>query len=119
MLQRPASTHVTNMVSALAENDKRTFSRQDGIYLFFRNAYKIDDYINDEYNLIYEFFAKAFAAKATFDLRQYEELTDYFPKAFDKLFYVFYAHIQNCKRLTKLRKQEDIAHCLFRDGQSA
>lgn len=122
MVQLPTSTHVTDMASALVDKDKRTFSRQDGIHVLGRHAYKIEHYINDEDNGIYECFAKAFAAKVTFDLRQYEELTDYLPKvfaAFGKLFYVFYASIESNKRLTKLRKQEDIARYFFHDGESA
>ena len=60
---------------------------------------------------VYEFFANVFAAKVTSKHTHFDNLIKHLPKsfnAFEKLFVIFYDHIQNNKRFTdvKLKKGE-------------
>ena len=59
-----------------------------------------------------EFFANVFAAKVTANNTQFDNLIKYLPKsfsAFEKLFVIFYDHIQNNKRFNdvKLKQREE------------
>lgn len=60
-------------------------------------------YKDDKYNPVYEFFANLFRAKVTSRHVYIDNLMKYLPKSFDafeKLFVIFYDHIQNNKRFT-------------------
>ncbi len=65
--------------------------------------HKNDYYKYSKYNAVYEFFANAFEAKVTSKHCEFENLIKHLPKsfnAFEKLFVIFYDHIQNNKRFT-------------------
>ena len=70
-----------------------------------------DYYKYSKYNAVYEFFANAFLAKVTSKHCEFENLIKHLPKsfnAFEKLFGIFYNHIQNNKRFTDVElKKED------------
>lgn len=58
-------------------------------------------YEDSKYKPIYEFFANLFAAEVTSKFKYFEHLNKFLPKsfaAFEKLFEIFYSHIQNNKR---------------------
>ena len=68
-----------------------------------------DYYETDEYLLSEEFFANVFAAKVTSKHTHFDSLIKYLPRsfnAFEKLFVIFYDHIQNNKRFTDVKIKE-------------
>lgn len=65
--------------------------------------HKNDYYKYSKYNAVYEFFANAFEAKVTSKHCEFDNLIKHLPKsfnAFERLFVIFYDHIQNNKRFT-------------------
>lgn len=69
-------------------------------------------YKHSKYTPVYEFFANAFEAKVTFKDCEFDNLIKHLPKsfnAFERLFVIFYDHIQNNKRFTdvELKKESE------------
>ena len=78
---------------------------------FFLSHHEKSYYDCDNYKHVQEFFANMFAAKVTSKHTYYDYLIKYLPhsfSAFEKLFVIFYDHIQNNKRFVdvKIRKEE-------------
>ena len=74
--------------------------------------HKNDYYKHSKYNAVYEFFANAFEAKVTSKHCEFDNLIKHLPKsfnAFERLFVIFYDHIQNNKRFTdvELKKESE------------
>ena len=66
-------------------------------------------YENDEHLISEEFFANVFAAKVTSKHMYFDNLIKHLPhsfNAFEKLFVIFYDHIQNNKRFTDVKIRE-------------
>ena len=74
--------------------------------------HKNDYYKYSKFNAVYEFFANAFEAKVTSKHCEFDNLIKHLPKsfnAFERLFVIFYDHIQNNKRFTDvpLKKESE------------
>ena len=70
-------------------------------------------YTLSKYNATYEFFANLFAAKVTSKHVYYDNLIKHLPKsfrAFEKLFVIFYDHIQNNKRFNDVELIKETKH---------
>ena len=67
-------------------------------------------YLADEKRVAQEFFANLFAAKVTSKHYHFENLIKLLPQSFDafeKLFFMFYDHIQNGKRFTDIELKKE------------
>lgn len=63
-------------------------------------------YAYDKMNIVYEFFANLFATKVTSKHSHMDNLIKYFPRsfnAFEKLFVIFYDHLQNGKNFNDMK----------------
>lgn len=79
----------------------------EGLCLSHHNT---EYYENSKYRPVYEFFANVFASKVTSKHQNFESLIKYLPKsftAFEKLFVIFYDHIQNNKRFTDVELKKE------------
>ena len=76
---------------------------------FCLHRHSIGYYKSHPTHLVEEFFANIFAAKVTSQHTYYDNLIKYLPRsfnAFEKLFVLFYDHIQNNKRFTDVKLKE-------------
>lgn len=76
---------------------------------FGLHRHSVGYYRSHPTHLVEEFFANVFAAKVTSKHTYYDYLIKYLPRsfnAFEKLFVIFYDHIQNNKRFTDVKLKE-------------
>ena len=82
----------------------------DGLFLDHHEA---SYYKSSKYKAVYEFFANVFADKVTSNHVHFDNLIKYLPqsfKAFEKLFVIFYDHLQNNKRFTDVPVVKEIRY---------
>ena len=73
---------------------------------FGLSHHSLDYYQDDPESIYQEFFANCFEAKVTSNYQNFDNLIKYLPKsfaAFEKIFYIFYNHIQNDKRFNDVK----------------
>ena len=90
-----------------------SLSSQYDFDALFLDHHESSYYKSSKYKAVYEFFANVFAAKVTSQHTHFDNLIKHLPQsfsAFEKLFVIFYDHIQQNKRFNDVPVIKEIRH---------